>query len=30
MWKKLMEKELRDYTQVIDWDIKEQNKGKQV
>lgn len=30
MWKELMKKELREHEQVIDWDIKELNKGKQV
>lgn len=29
MWKNLMEKELREHAQVIDWDIKYQNREKQ-
>ncbi len=28
MWKKLMEKELREHAQAIDWDIKEHNRRK--
>lgn len=29
MWKELMKKELKVHAQAINWDIKEQNRGKQ-